>query len=113
KMFSSCDYVFMNENESNAIFDETAHPLHAAPHQIICITRGKAGANIYTNKSTISLPGLEVNEIDPTGAGDTFAGTMLACLARGLEAQESAELAVKRSSLVVSKAGPSALFFRS
>jgi sugar/nucleoside kinase (ribokinase family) len=82
ELVSACDYAFMNENESNAIFDTAQFPLNPSVNQIFCVTRGRLGASIYTNDAELIVPGLPVHEYDPTGAGDTFAGPMLASLAK-------------------------------
>lgn len=103
------NFCFMNANEAKAIFDKEAFPLQASAEQIISVTRGSQGACIYSRDSMVSLPGMSVQEYDPTGAGDTFAGTLLGMLAQNQTLQASAELAVQRSALVITKAGPSAI----
>ena len=57
----------------------------------------------------ITLPGLSVPEMDPTGAGDTFAGTMLGALGQGMALHDAAEFAVQRSALVITQGGPAAI----
>jgi sugar/nucleoside kinase (ribokinase family) len=103
------DFVFMNENEASIVFDADAFPLKPGNGQIICITKGKRGALIYFEDNQIQLPASSVEEYDPTGAGDTFAGTMLASLSQGLNLEQAAQLAIERSALVITEAGPLAI----
>jgi len=110
ELVSGSDYAFMNENESNAIFDPAQFPLKPSEEQVICVTRGRLGASVYTSDAELIVPGFPVQEFDPTGAGDTFAGTMLASLMQNHTLQGSAELAIQRSALVITQAGFAALF---
>lgn len=107
-LFSRCDFVFMNDNESKAIFDAN-FPIQTKENQIICITKGRNGATIFADGKILELPGLKVNEVDPTGAGDTFAGTFLAQTAQTHSLEISAESAIERSALVITQPGPSAI----
>ncbi|WP_318503363.1 PfkB family carbohydrate kinase [Bacillus sp. T3] len=43
------------------------------------ITRGSDGAEVLHGGKTITVPGLKVNSIDTTGAGDAFLSTILYC----------------------------------
>jgi ribokinase len=43
--------------------------------------------------------------VDTTGAGDTFTGYVLACLARGCSVEESLEVAAKASAITVTRQG--------
>lgn len=109
KLIADSDFVFMNENEASIIFDQRDFPLMPAPEQIISITRGKCGASIYSKQLRFELSGMQVEEYDPTGAGDTFAGTMLAALLQGHTLQEAGRIAIERSALVITEAGPLAI----
>jgi sugar/nucleoside kinase (ribokinase family) len=96
----------MNENEARAIFTPTDFPLQTSNKQIICITTGRNGAEIYSQNQQLSVPGIEVDEFDPTGAGDTFAGTFLAEHLQHSNIEASAKLAIQRSAQVITHAGP-------
>ena len=103
------DFVFMNENEASIVFDADASPLKPGTGQTICITRGKYGAVVFFGENQIQLSGKSVEEYDPTGAGDTFAGTLLAALSQGFSLEQAAQLAIERSALVITEAGPLAI----
>lgn len=109
KLILNADFVFMNENEAKALFDPRSFPLSPRQKQIICVTKGRNGASVYSVSNQLDLAAAGVEELDPTGAGDTFAGTLLAALTQGKTLIESAELAIERSALVVTAAGPSAV----
>jgi sugar/nucleoside kinase (ribokinase family) len=49
---------------------------------LVCETLGKEGAHLYHGDDVIEIAGIPTEEVDPTGAGDTFAGTFLAVYMR-------------------------------
>jgi sugar/nucleoside kinase (ribokinase family) len=51
--------------------------------RIVVIKRGEYGALLFEGEQVFSAPAYPVEEVlDPTGAGDTFAGGMLGYIAR-------------------------------
>lgn len=50
--------------------------------QAVVLTKGKDGAEIHTRSGIVSVPGHPVKPLDTTGAGDSFIGALLYCLAR-------------------------------
>ena len=49
---------------------------------VVCETSGEDGVCVYHDGQATPIPGLATEEIDPTGAGDTFSGTFLAVYMR-------------------------------
>jgi tagatose kinase len=45
---------------------------------VVCETLGKDGARLHQEGVVTEIAGIEVEEVDPTGAGDAFSGTFLA-----------------------------------
>lgn len=108
ELFSLSNFAFLNENESKAVFDENAFPLTPREDQIMCITRGKNGASVYSAQDAFHLAACSVIELDPTGAGDTFAGTFLAS-ADNQSIEQITKLAIERAALNIAHEGPSAI----
>jgi len=74
--------------------------------EIVVIKRGSRGASLYTKEGTVDAKPYKVEEIDPTGAGDCFAGTFISCINQGLDLTESVKLASIAGALAVTKKGP-------
>ena len=45
--------------------------------KIVVLKNGEAGCRIYTKDEILDVPSFQVEEVDPTGAGDTFFGCAL------------------------------------
>ena len=70
------------------------------------VTQGTAGCTIHEGSRSHALPACRPDaEVDPTGAGDAFAGTFLAEYLRTGDARAAAELALVVSSFVVERPG--------
>lgn len=74
--------------------------------EIVVIKRGSRGASLYTKEGTVDAKPYKVEEIDPTGAGDCFAGTFISCINQGLDLREAVNLASIAGALAVTKKGP-------
>lgn len=112
ELLTACDLFFMNENEANLLsLSSPENVLRTSNHagQTYCITRGKNGVSIYTARGAKNFAGIAAAEVDPTGAGDTFCGTLLAGLAKGMSIDTSALMAVERAARVITEPGPLAL----
>ena len=60
----------------------------------MCATLGAAGVELHTAGSDpVTRRAPAVREVDPTGAGDSFAAAFVAALARGVEPVAAAEAA--------------------
>lgn len=106
--FLQADIFFCNENEARLLFGAVAQAT-TSPGHLLFITLGENGALVIQGDHRSHLPGLWVNEFDPTGAGDTFAGTTLALLARGAHPVEAAREAVAAAAEMVTALGPTKL----
>ncbi len=60
--------------------DSIAAELLAGESQLVAVTRGSAGATIYTNACEVHVPAVETSVVDTVGAGDTFVGSLLVSL---------------------------------
>jgi sugar/nucleoside kinase (ribokinase family) len=72
----------------------------------IVIKKGAAGATCHDASGVVSTAGLPVEEVDPTGAGDTFGATFVTLWLRGFPAREALTLANAAGALAVGRKGP-------
>jgi adenosine kinase len=79
-------FLFCNDYEFGLISKKTGWRLEQIlKHvKVLVVTRGREGANLYTNGHEVFIPTVPEEEIvDPTGVGDAFRGGFLAGYARG------------------------------
>jgi len=79
------DVLFVNESESAAL-DTSACPL-------VVVKRGRDGAAARTADGEVRQPGVRVESVDATGAGDSFDAGFLAAWLGGAETAEALALA--------------------
>jgi sugar/nucleoside kinase (ribokinase family) len=90
------DMLVLNDEEARQLTGK-ANLVHAAealralgPKQIV-IKKGEHGALLFQNNEVFALPALPLgNVVDPTGAGDTFAGALIGHLARSNDLSNAA-----------------------
>jgi sugar/nucleoside kinase (ribokinase family) len=103
------DMLVLNDEEARQLTDlknvvAAAQALHALGPKHVIIKKGEHGALLFQPDGVFALPALPLsNVVDPTGAGDTFAGALIGQLAR-LDDLSSASLrrAVVYGSVVAS-----------
>ena len=88
KTLKMVDIFIINETEAKELAEEKNLVLaarkirHLGPN-ILIVKRGEYGAMMFTGESVFSSPGYPLARIvDPTGAGDTFAGGFMGYLAQ-------------------------------
>jgi sugar/nucleoside kinase (ribokinase family) len=80
------DVVFMNDAELRMLTSEpnlvrAARSLRGNGPRIVVAKQGEYGAALFTEEGFFSLPGYPLEDVlDPTGAGDSFAGGFLGYL---------------------------------
>ena len=57
--------------------DEAARALFALGAEVLVITQGERGCQVWTEKSKCHVPALPVRVVDTTGAGDAFHGAFI------------------------------------
>ncbi|WP_053955701.1 sugar kinase [Inediibacterium massiliense] len=85
---------------------ESVYSLMKEKAEIIIIKRGSKGATLYEKESVIDIDSYLVKEIDPTGAGDCFAGTFVSCINQGMKPYIAARLACIAGAKAVTRKGP-------
>ena len=56
--------------------------------KIVTITLGKEGTLLSFNNHIETIPSIKINQIDSTGAGDAFVGSMLALILETIQNNE-------------------------
>lgn len=104
------DVLFCNEDEARA-FSTTADRKDACKAlattaKTICVTCGADGAYLHANNNSFTVPGVPVQAVDTTGAGDMFAGGVLFGITNGYTLEQSAQLGSYAAAQVVARYGP-------
>jgi sugar/nucleoside kinase (ribokinase family) len=80
--------------------------LSSEPSHITIVTKGSHGVNLYIEGiKTNSFEAEKVTAIDPTGAGDAFAGSLIANLSKGVELHSAIANATKTAAKAVTTIG--------
>ncbi len=88
QVIARVDVLTINDEEARQLSGEfslvkAANKIHAMGPAFLVIKKGEHGALLFHNEQIFFAPGLPVPDvIDPTGAGDSFAGGMIGYLAR-------------------------------
>lgn len=88
KVLAKVDVLLINEGEADSI-SKTGNAIAAAKEilamgpKAVVIKRGEYGFVLYTKEGYFILPAFPIaNVVDPTGAGDTFAGAFFGYLSK-------------------------------
>lgn len=111
EMLSLCD-LFMpsgheltllteQKNEGGAIAEILGLGVSA-----IVIKHGAEGASYHDGRENRRVPAFPVTEVDPTGAGDCFGATFVACRLQGRSVSECLRYAAAAGALAVTRRGP-------
>ncbi len=106
-------YLTPNETEAAAMLGlqsvtdgrELAHRLHAAYGAAAVVTLGEKGAYIKSGTVDELVPGIKVEPVDSTGAGDTFSSALAVALGEGRELPEAVRFANCAAGLSVTVKG--------
>ncbi|MEM2740143.1 MAG: sugar kinase [Candidatus Bathyarchaeia archaeon] len=74
--------------------------------EIVALKMGRLGSTIYTRGREIYIPAFKVEEVDPTGAGDTYDAGFVVGLSRGWSLERIGVYANAAGALSVSRFGP-------
>lgn len=69
------------------------------------ITLGEHGSSAMIDGSLVHVDAHDVPQVDTTGAGDTYLGSLAACMAFGFDEQKALEMASTAASLSVTRVG--------
>ena len=104
------DIVFCNLFEAQKICDRfwlnDIKDLPTLGPKLFFLTFGKNGSTVITLEDQIPVPAVKLSQvIDPTGAGDAYAGAVLAALMKGFHPNVAARIGAVVSSFVIEKKG--------
>lgn len=112
-IFEQADLFFMNENEAIGLWGSLRVAgrvsLRTREGALLFITFDRRGAIVIAGDQATPLPADPADELDPTGAGDTFCGATLAGLARGEDAVTAASRATVLAARKIEHVGPAFL----
>ncbi|MCM8789253.1 MAG: sugar kinase, partial [Candidatus Omnitrophica bacterium] len=80
--------LFTTEEEISALFgnksiNSIVKRLFTSGIEIIAVKKGEKGSEIYYGGRKIKIPAEKIKVVDPTGAGDTYAGAFISCYCLG------------------------------
>ncbi|RKE02452.1 sugar/nucleoside kinase (ribokinase family) [Marinifilum flexuosum] len=109
RMLSSIDVFMCNRNEAAQLFgglnEEDSINMMGAKVKIGLITLDKDGCIASFKNTIIRYPSKETNIVDPSGAGDVFAGTFLSIWISSKDFTLAIDEAMKESAKVISNMG--------
>lgn len=100
--------MVVNQYESNIIMTKTGMSMADLRQAIdlLVITHGGDGSEIYTNGDVINVPAFEPTQIlDPTGAGDAFRAGLITGLMKGLDLETAGKMGSLAAVYVLEKIG--------
>jgi sugar/nucleoside kinase (ribokinase family) len=109
EVFEAANIFFMNEQEAIALFG-SVDKARTHPGKFLFITMGEQGAMVIQGDYRTHVPTIDVDVLDPTGAGDTFCGATLVGLVRGKHPILAAQDAAVKAAHMTTAVGPSALW---
>ena len=109
EIFELCDVLLTGKSELKTLYgnpDEGVKKLLEEKDRIVVVKDGSRGTNVYTRDDAFSVPVYPANEVDPTGAGDSFDGTFLAMMLNGADLRTAARYGNAAGAKAVEKRGP-------
>jgi len=74
--------------------------------EMIVVKNAAEGCVYHDRSRSLHVPSFQVTEVDPTGAGDCFGGTLISCLAQGIDIERALTLANAAGAMAVTARGP-------
>jgi sugar/nucleoside kinase (ribokinase family) len=86
--------------------DEQGCQLWASQGKTVVLKMGAKGCRIYSGEQVMDIPGFAVQEVDPTGAGDSFCAGFTVAMLEHMPLEEAGRFANAVGALAVTKLGP-------
>lgn len=104
------DLILPSEGEAKTLIgaksDEEACKLWASQGKIVALKRGANGCDIYSGDTVTHIPPFAIEQVDPTGCGDSFCAGLVTGLAQGMPLAEAGVLANAAGALQATRMGP-------
>lgn len=107
ELMEATDLFFMNAFEAQLVFGHEPPPVR--PGQILVVTRGPEGSDVWIGDHRAHVPVTPARPVDLTGAGDSVCGGTLAGLAAGMHPIEAVRLGAAVASVTIESPGLSGL----
>lgn len=104
-VIADLDLLILNEVEAEQLSEATGQTPDALPVPNVIVTKGRDGCVWYVETGAEHYAALKVEAVDSTGAGDTFAGYVLAGLDRGQPMPQAIRTAITASAIMVTRYG--------
>ncbi len=104
-----CD-VFLPSGEEAGMITGISDPLKAcqslSQRMMVVLKEGERGCTAFTREETLHSPAIRVEVVDPTGAGDCFAGALAVGMLEGMPLGRLLQFANVVAGLSLTKKGP-------
>lgn len=110
-LIGRCQIFLPSEADLDYLYPEHSHAqtlerLLAQNIEIVALKKGAQGVRVQNANTAFDIAGLQVAEIDPTGAGDCFCGAFLGLIDQGYELELAGHYANAAAAIHVTKIGP-------
>jgi sugar/nucleoside kinase (ribokinase family) len=110
-LLQQCDLLLPSGSEATMLVrsadeEEACRQLVAGGISIVALKRGARGSKVFTRDRMFEAPPYPVKEVDPTGAGDCYAGAFVVGLLEGWDLTQVARFANIAGALAVTRRGP-------
>ncbi|MCK7626704.1 ribokinase [Streptomyces sp. RS10V-4] len=112
ELLAVADPLVVNEHEARQLAGRTggtpadwAAALRDRGARSVVVTLGGEGALVLDSEGPATVPGIRVEAVDTTGAGDAFTGALATRLAGGASLSDAARFAVRVGAAAVTKPG--------
>ncbi|PWK92446.1 ribokinase [Fulvimonas soli] len=110
RLLADCDLLLVNQGELAVLsgVEGVAAGMAMLDAPALVVTLGARGCCARVDGEWLLQPAFAVRAVDTTGAGDTFCGTLVAALARGLPFAQGLRRAAAASALACTRLGAQA-----
>ncbi|HIU34176.1 MAG TPA: sugar kinase [Candidatus Pullichristensenella excrementigallinarum] len=104
------DLILPSEGEAKTLIgaqsDQQACKIWASQGKIVALKRGAAGCDLYYGDQVRHVDAFKIEQVDPTGCGDSFCAGLVTGLSEGMSIERAAILANAAGALQATRMGP-------